>query len=84
MHSNGTLPLDVPLDTPLDARCGYALNLASCTYVWNLNDPLILQLVKELTTESAWHMNRLISQSYIDVTSVLEHMKTIAEDILTT
>ena len=49
-----------------------------------MNDPFILQLVKELTTESAWHMNRLISQSYIDVTSVLEHMKTIAEDILTT
>ena len=25
MHSNGTLPLDVPLDAPLAARCGYSL-----------------------------------------------------------
>ena len=25
MHSNGTLPLDMPLDAPLAARCGSSL-----------------------------------------------------------
>ena len=27
MHSNGTLPLDVPLAALVDARCGYALKV---------------------------------------------------------
>ena len=36
MHSNGTLPLDVPPEAPLDARCGYVLK--AIQLMWRIEE----------------------------------------------